>query len=112
MILYDGKCGFCIRSVDFIRKRDRKGRFRFVALESEEGEGLLRDRGIAPESVNSLVLIEGEETLFAADAVIKIACRLQRWKWGGALLSILPRGLRNRAYAWVARHRYHLDFKH
>jgi predicted DCC family thiol-disulfide oxidoreductase YuxK len=112
MILYDGKCGFCKRSVDFIRKRDRKGRFRFIALESEEGEDLLRDRGIVPESVNSLVLIEGQEALFASDAVIKIARRLQGWKWGGALLSFLPRGLRDRTYAWVARHRYKPVFKH
>jgi len=39
-VLFDGFCHLCSRSVDFIMKRDPRGRIGFVALQSEAGRCL------------------------------------------------------------------------
>ena len=42
-LLYDADCGFCRWSVDRIRRWDRRGSLRFVAIQSAEGDALLGD---------------------------------------------------------------------
>lgn len=40
-VLYDGDCGLCRWSADRLRRRDRHGRLRFVALQAPEARDLL-----------------------------------------------------------------------
>lgn len=101
-IIYDGDCVFCQRSVRFIHRHDRAGRFRFASRQSPAGERLLGDEGIglAP---NSMVLVDDEGTWLRSDAVLRIASRLGApWSWARVFL-ILPRALRDGVYAVVAR---------
>ena len=42
-VLYDDDCGFCRWSADKLRRWDRHGRLRFVAIQSATGERLLSE---------------------------------------------------------------------
>ncbi len=46
IVLFDGACSFCSRTVRFIQRRDRHSRFRFSALQSSEGLELLARLGL------------------------------------------------------------------
>ena len=50
VILFDGICNLCNGAVTFVVKRDRKGLFRFVSLQSETGKSLLKRYAV--ESTN------------------------------------------------------------
>lgn len=107
VIVFDGDCLFCQRSVRFIHRHDGANTYRFAARQSPAGERLLRDLdvGLAP---NSMVLIDHEGTWLRSDAVLRIAAHLDSpWSAARVLLTI-PRPLRDTAYRLVAaiRHRF------
>jgi predicted DCC family thiol-disulfide oxidoreductase YuxK len=106
IILFDGDCGFCSRSVRFILRRDPARRFQFASNKSEVGKTLLRERGLPETNVGSIVLIEGDRHWTKSTASLRIARRL-KWPWpvfyAGAAV---PRKVRDWAYDLFARNRH------
>jgi predicted DCC family thiol-disulfide oxidoreductase YuxK len=102
IVLFDGVCNLCNGLVQFILPRDPAGRFRFASLQSDAARRLLK--GDAP--VETIVLIEEGKTYVKSAAALRIARRL-RFPWPLLYaLTVVPRGLRDIVYDWVARHRY------
>jgi len=107
LILFDGFCHLCSRSVDFIIKRDKKGLFRFVALQSEAGEYLKRRLSL-DVTADSVILWKNGMLYYRSDAALRIALRLRfPWPLTGVFL-IIPRIVRDRIYRLIAdnRHRW------
>ena len=57
VLLYDGTCGFCARSVQLILQHDRRGTLRFAALQSAYGEAI-KTRHPELHNIDSVVLVE------------------------------------------------------
>lgn len=105
IILFDGVCNLCNRSVDFVLKRDRKKQFYYVSLQSEEGKKLVEHYRI-PLDTDSVILIRNTKVFTESEAAIEIARMLPvPWKWL-SILRFLPRGWRDGLYRWIARNRY------
>jgi predicted DCC family thiol-disulfide oxidoreductase YuxK len=106
IILFDGTCAFCERSVRFIATRDN-GYFKFGASQNPEGKALLAKHGTSREATRSLILIEGDEISLRSTAVLKIARRMTApWRWASVFL-LVPAPIRDAVYRVVAaiRHR-------
>ena len=106
VILFDGTCAFCERSVRFIATRD-SGYFRFGASQNPEGRALLAQYGTDRESARSIILIEDGEVSLRSTAVLRIARRMTApWRWAAVLL-LVPVSIRDAVYRVVAavRHR-------
>ncbi|QHE61812.1 DUF393 domain-containing protein [Rossellomorea vietnamensis] len=105
IILFDGICNFCNKSVRFIIKRDAKGEFRFASLQSETGQKLLKKHNI-PETTDSFVLVDGEQASVESTAALKVSSKL-KWPWKiFALLLVIPKPIRDSIYRIIARNRY------
>ena len=108
VILFDGTCAFCERSVRFIARRDPHRYFRFGASQSPQGAALLAARGLTREMTRSLVLIEDGRVYLRSDATLRVAKRLP-WPWSMAGVFLwVPRPLRDAAYRVVAAVRHRL----
>ncbi|MDU0330513.1 thiol-disulfide oxidoreductase DCC family protein [Paenibacillus sp. 3LSP] len=106
VILFDGVCHLCQGAVKFIIKRDPAGRFRFASLQSEAGSRLLQASGVHVESLDSVVLIENGSYYIRSAAALRIARGL-RYPWPLLYaLIVVPKGLRDAVYQFIARHRY------
>lgn len=107
IILFDGTCAFCERSVRFIATRDPHGYFRFGASQTPQATKLLARFDITRESARSIILIEDDQIFLRSTATLRIAGRLPfPWRLAAALLWI-PVPIRDAAYRVVAavRHR-------
>ena len=111
MLLYDGLCGFCDGTVQFVMARDRRRRLRFAALQGEFARAVVA-RHPALAGLDSLILVErddptGPERVYVrSEGVLRIARHLGGpWRLA-ALASVLPRSLRDLAYDGFARVRY------
>ena len=81
IVLFDGVCNLCNRSVQFIIQHDPQGRFRFASLQSELGAELRVRLGIDPQAIDSIILIEGDRWYRESDAALRIARGLSgAWK--------------------------------
>ena len=106
IILFDGTCAFCERSVRFVATRDN-GYFKFGASQNPEGQALLAKFGTSRDAARSMILIEDGEISLRSTAVLKIARRMTApWRWAAIFLWV-PRPIRDAIYRVVAavRHR-------
>ncbi len=107
IILFDGVCNFCNGSVNWIIRRDRRGYFRFAALQSDVGARLQLEYGLDPSALDTMIVIEGGKVYPKSTAALRIVRLLRPWPWAAlyALIAV-PRPVRDFAYDWFARRRY------
>lgn len=104
MLVYDGSCGFCSRSVQFMLRHERRHDLLFVTRDSELGQRLRRAGGL--ESVQAMLWIEGGQVFAESDAVIKAAAYLGGWWPRLAVLgSFCPSFILNGVYEFIAENR-------
>ncbi|MRX65908.1 thiol-disulfide oxidoreductase DCC family protein [Maribacter luteus] len=107
IILFDGVCNLCNRTVQFVIKHDKKDEFRFATLQGEIGKQLVKERHIDTDTVDSIILIEpGIAYYTKSTAALKIGA-----SFGGAwkllnVLDLIPSSLSDIVYDFVARNRY------
>jgi predicted DCC family thiol-disulfide oxidoreductase YuxK len=107
IILFDGVCNLCNSAVQFIIKHDKKDVFRFVALQSKLGQEILTYIGIDSKNIDSIVLYEpGLAYYYKSDAILQIAKSLNALYLLGVIFKIIPTGIRNHLYDYIARNRY------
>lgn len=76
IILFDGVCNFCDRSVQFIIRHDKRKVFQFASLQSETGIELLAQYRLQ-EEIDSIVLIDDRGAFTESDAIIRISSELR-----------------------------------
>ena len=107
IILFDGVCNLCDSSVLFVIKYDKKDEFRFVALQSDLGKKILQHIGMDSKHIDSIVLYEpGIAYYYKSQAALEIAKSLGGIFHFGTLFRIIPNGIRNWVYDYVAKNRY------
>jgi len=106
VVLFDGVCTLCNRTVDFILRHDRARRFRYGSLQSSAGRTLLEKFNLPTDRLEAIVVIDRGQFYTKSDAALRIARELDNpWPFL-TILHVVPRGIRNRVYDWIARHRY------
>jgi predicted DCC family thiol-disulfide oxidoreductase YuxK len=106
IVLFDGTCGFCDKSVRWFIRRDKAARLRFAPLQSELGQSLLKKHGLPADYDKSLVLIEGERASTSSTGTFRIISYLS-WPWKAVSgLRIIPRFIRDAGYRFIANHRH------
>jgi predicted DCC family thiol-disulfide oxidoreductase YuxK len=115
VLLYDGVCGFCNKSVQMVIDHDRRGAMRFAALQSGYGAGVI-ERHPELRGVDSVVYVEraggAERVHVRSDAALKVAAYLGGF-WEIFLAArLMPRPLRDYFYDLFARNRYRLFGKY
>jgi len=106
IVLFDGVCNLCSRSVAFIIEHERESTLRFASVQSNTGAELMQRYGLDPANITTFALILDNVAYTRSDAALRIARRLRGpWRLLTAL-RIVPRPLRDFVYDLVARNRY------
>jgi predicted DCC family thiol-disulfide oxidoreductase YuxK len=103
-VYFDGLCGLCDRFVEFVLRRDRRGRFVFAPLQGETARARL-PADLRPEPLGTVVLEEEGRFRTRSDAALAVLTGLGGAWRAAAILRLIPRPLRDLVYDWIARHR-------
>ena len=107
IIFFDGVCGLCNQSVNFILNRDGKGKFRFAPLQGETAKGCLSPKNY--ENLNSLVYLNERGEFYKSSAVVRLLLNLGGiWFLIGILLWIIPKPIRDFFYFLISKIRYRI----
>ena len=112
IIVFDGVCVICNGWVDFLLRHDRRGRYRFAAMQMRSGRELLSHHGLDPDDPVSFLLLDGQGAHTDTDAILRVFAGL-----GGAwrLMAagrLVPRFVRDPLYRLLARNRYRWFGRH
>jgi predicted DCC family thiol-disulfide oxidoreductase YuxK len=117
LMLYDGLCGFCNRTVRWVIAHDRHDRFRFAPQQSAMAAAILARHGVDAQKLqaaNSVFLVlgydrPGEQLLCRSDVGVQTLRLLGGgWELFGRLLGAVPRFLRDFVYGVIARIRFRI----
>ena len=120
VLLYDGVCGLCNRTVRFVLKHDPQGLFRFAPLQSPLATRILARHGTNPSVLDTFYVVldyaadeQGDTLLSRSDAVLYVLKQLGGvWRMIGGVLRILPQIVRDWTYGVIVRHRYQIFGRH
>ena len=110
LVLFDGVCGLCDRSVQWLLDHDADGRLRFAPLQGPTAKAVLARHPELPAGIDSILFVEsdasGELVSYRSRAIFRI-CRQLPAPWRGlASLRVIPAFLSDLVYRFVARIRY------
>ena len=124
IVLYDGVCGFCNRSVQFIFRRDPGGIFRFAPLQSGLAARILARHNANPSDLDTMYVVLGydeafgkrreagnsrESLLSRSDAALFVLQQLGGiWRVIAWAMQLLPLSVRNWGYRTIASNRYRM----
>lgn len=122
IIIYDGECGLCQRSIQFILKFEANQELQFCSNQSTIAQEIIQqvDPNLNLDQLNSLVFARPTqaslsqsmntpnryELLTHSEAAVTVAKYLRRpWQFL-ALLSWIPKVIRDGGYKLIAKNRY------
>lgn len=105
VLFYDGSCGFCQHSVQFILQHERAEEIYFAALDSELANQLKKQHPKL-QSIDSIVLLKGKELLVESDAVFALTTYLKAPYHYAKYTRFIPKTFLNQVYRFIARHRH------
>ncbi len=106
LLLFDGVCVLCNRSVQFVIKRDKSRKFRFASLQSDFGSKVLDGFNLDKTLTDSVIYVRSGNVYTKSDAALRIAKTFGGFWKMSIVFFIFPRFLRNIVYDFIARNRY------
>jgi predicted DCC family thiol-disulfide oxidoreductase YuxK len=110
LVLYDGVCGLCDHTVQWLLDHDPAGRLSFAPLQGETAAAVRARHPELPHDLDSVILVEqggaGERLWWRSAAVFRLAGHIGG-VWGLLRhLGLLPAALTDLGYRFVAAVRY------
>lgn len=104
ILLFDGECGFCNKSIQFFLRHEKNKTMHFAPLQSETGIALRKYFEIT-EDTDSIILIRGHEAYIKSCAALRLTGYM-KGLWPAMIVFLaIPPFLRNMAYDFIARRR-------
>ncbi|HUS30213.1 MAG TPA: DCC1-like thiol-disulfide oxidoreductase family protein [Kofleriaceae bacterium] len=108
IVLYDGTCGLCHKSVKFILKNERDHEIQFAPLQGPTAAELRTKHPEIPDNVDTVVLVENNRARLRSKAFMYISHHLRApWRWGYAF-RWMPAFLLDLGYRFIAAIRYRI----
>jgi len=106
LVLFDGVCNFCNSSINFIIRHDKTDHFRFLTLQSERGQKIIKQYNLDPENLQTVILLENGRIYTRSTAALRIARKLNGgWKLFYGFI-IVPAVMRDFFYNVISKKRY------
>lgn len=105
ILLFDGECNLCNKSVQFVIKRDKKANIKFASLQSETGKQIMQQFNIPSEYIDSIILLERGNVYYKSTAALRLSKKMDAlWPLCFTII-IIPAFIRNIIYDFIARNR-------
>jgi predicted DCC family thiol-disulfide oxidoreductase YuxK len=106
LVLYDGTCGLCTRSVRWILRHEHDHAIRFAPLQGSTADALRATYPQIPTTLDTVVYVDGGRAHLRSKAFLHLSQHLRApWRWAYAL-RWFPGFVLNLGYRLIAAVRY------
>jgi predicted DCC family thiol-disulfide oxidoreductase YuxK len=108
LVLYDGTCGLCARSVRWLLRHERDHALVFAPLQGETTAALRATHPTIPETIDTVILVANGKVHLRSKAFLYLAVHLRApWRWAYAF-RWFPGFLLDLGYRMIAALRYRI----
>lgn len=108
IIFYDGDCGFCNKTVQFVLNHEKNEAIHFCALQSHFAQDFLKLSGIEEIDLSTFYFWDGKQLNNRSTAALKVLNYLRFPYTLGKIGWICPRFIRDGIYNMIAKRRMRL----
>ncbi|WP_102691750.1 thiol-disulfide oxidoreductase DCC family protein [Rummeliibacillus pycnus] len=108
ILFYDGDCGFCQRSVQFVLKHEREPVFNFAPLQGKVATKLLPVN--LTQNLDTIVVYQEGKMLTESSAILFIAKNLNFPYLFLIIFKVIPTPIRDYFYRIISRNRYKFTY--
>lgn len=108
IIFYDGDCGFCNKTVQFILNHEKNGEIHFCALQSEFAKNFFLQLGVSELDLSTFYFWDTKQLSKRSTAALKVLNYLRFPFQLGKIGWIVPRFIRDGIYSFIAKRRMRL----
>ncbi len=105
IVFYDGDCGFCSSTVQFILNHEKQDQLHFTALQSDFTVDFLKRHHFPEPDFSTLYLWKDGKLHQKSTAALEISRFLKRPYSALYLLKLMPRFIRDFFYDFIAKRR-------
>ena len=106
IVFFDGDCTLCSSSVKFLIKHNQNASLNFASLDSDAGLSILKYTAKDILQSDTILFLEDNILYSYSTAALKITAHLSYpWRLLG-IFTIIPAGIRDYVYRFIARKRY------
>ena len=105
IVIFDGDCAFCNKSVMFILKKDRTKTIEVCSNQSEKGKLLLKEYQLSVDTNSTIIYIADGKAYYKSTAALTISKKLKGLYPLLYLFMIVPKFIRDGVYDFIAKHR-------
>ena len=105
IIFYDGDCGLCTRSVQFILKFERNQKLQFTSLQSAFSKKVVSDFNLKNDFEESILFYRDGKLFSKSKAVLRIIPFLRWYFYPTLIFWLIPNFIRDFVYDLIARNR-------
>jgi predicted DCC family thiol-disulfide oxidoreductase YuxK len=107
IVFYDGDCGFCNRTVQWVLEKEKSPVICFSAIQSPFAQRFLNGKGVIPDLSTVYFFSDGQlysesEAAFQLSKFLRYPYRILRF------FRVLPCFLTNSVYRWIAKRRHQI----
>jgi predicted DCC family thiol-disulfide oxidoreductase YuxK len=108
VVLYDGVCGLCARSVKWVLRHERDHAIQFAPLQGPTAAALRARHPRIPTELDTIVYVDAGRVYLRSKAFLQLAAHLRApWRWAHAM-RWFPGFVLDLGYRVVARVRYRI----
>jgi predicted DCC family thiol-disulfide oxidoreductase YuxK len=103
VIIFDGVCGLCNKSVNILIKMDRKKHFKYASLQGE----YIKTLDVEPD-IDSIIFYVDGTVYYKSTAILKILRSLGGLWVISNIFYLIPKVIRDFIYDLIAKYRYNI----
>ncbi len=108
VVFYDGDCGFCNRSVQFILDHEKTAEIQFCALQSNSAIQFFESNQFGKPDLSTFYFWNGYELLNRSSGALAVVGYLKFPYRLAVVFKIVPRFIRDAVYNAIAKRRHRL----
>lgn len=105
IVFYDGECGFCNLSVQFVLNYEKNNEIHFSSLQSDYASAFFKSKNLPDPDLSTFYFYNNGVLFEKSTAALKVLPNLKWYLQIGVIGWIIPRFLRDKLYDFVAKRR-------
>ncbi|WP_298791587.1 DCC1-like thiol-disulfide oxidoreductase family protein [uncultured Allomuricauda sp.] len=105
VIVFDGECNLCNGVVGWLLRFAPNDQFHMVAFQSPHGQELLLQHNYPTQQLETVILFDEQGKHTHSDGFLRILAKIPKWQLVGAILTYVPKIIRDNIYTLAAKNR-------